>query len=92
MVWRLWRRYQITGNVSRRHGQGRHRCTTALDDRFLRIQALRKRTNAACALQNKLLQARGRQISDQTIRNRLRESDLRSRRPAKVMRLTIIDK
>ncbi|KAF2896895.1 hypothetical protein ILUMI_09282 [Ignelater luminosus] len=66
VVWRLWRQYQITGNVTRRHGQRRHRAITALDDRFLRLQALRKRTNTARALQNELLRARGRQISDQT--------------------------
>ncbi|KAF2894250.1 hypothetical protein ILUMI_11923 [Ignelater luminosus] len=67
VVWRLGRRYQITGNVTRHHGQGRHRTTTALDDRFLRLQALRERTNTVRALQNELLRARGRQISDQSL-------------------------
>jgi transposase len=88
VIWRLWRRFQNTGSVTRLPGQGRHRATTLLDDRFLRLQALRKRTNTARTLQNDLLRARGVQISDQTVRNRLREAGLRSRRPAKVMRLT----
>jgi DNA-binding MarR family transcriptional regulator len=37
VIWRLWRRFQNTGSVTRLPGQGRHRATTLLDDRFLRL-------------------------------------------------------
>ncbi|KAF2899252.1 hypothetical protein ILUMI_06923 [Ignelater luminosus] len=59
VVWRLWRQYQITGNVTRRHEQRCHRATTALDDRFLRLQDLCKHTNTERVLQIEFLPARG---------------------------------
>jgi transposase len=87
-VWKLWKRYRETGTITRRAGTGRQRKTTAGDERFLRLQALRNRTHTARDLQEDLLRARGTRISDQTVRNRLREVELRPRRPAKVPKLT----
>jgi len=35
VVARMWRRYQETGQFTRRPGQGRLRCTTDADDRYI---------------------------------------------------------
>lgn len=86
-VWKLWTRYRETGLVTRRPGSGRNRKTTAAEDRFLRLQALRNRTVTARDLQADIRQATGCVISDQTVRNRLYEVNLRSRRPVKVPKL-----
>lgn len=88
VVSRLWNRYQQLETVHRRSGQGRRRSTSDQEDRYLRISALRRRFSTARELQNELSRATGTQISDQTVRNRLRESGLRSRRPVQVPRLT----
>jgi transposase len=64
-VWKLWKRYRETGTVTRRAGTGRQRKTTAGDERFLRLQALRNRTHTARDLQEDLLRARETRISDQ---------------------------
>ena len=70
---RAWSRFQRYGTPVRRHGGVRERATSAAQDRFLVIQASQLRTD----LQN----ASGVNISTQTIRSRLLEGSLRSRRP-----------
>lgn len=89
VIYRLWKRYRETGEYSRRRGQGRKRKTTRLQDRYIVNCALRNRTTTARDLQNTLRTATGVEISDQTVRNRLMEANLRSRRPVRAMRLTI---
>lgn len=83
----LWERYQETGSIDRRSGSGRARATTAQEDRYIRLTARRDRTITARALQNQLRQSTGRQVSDQTIRNRLHEDGQRSR--LRVVRLKL---
>lgn len=85
---RVVRRYRETGQYSRREGQGRRRITTAVDDRFLRVTALRTRHCTARMLQHDLLAARNVNISVQTVRNRLRNHNLRAMVPARGPRLT----
>lgn len=87
-ILRLYRKFHDTGSYSRRPGQGRKRKTTRQQDRFLKNCALRRRTSTARALLNDLVTATGVQISDQTVRNRLKEANLRSRRPVRKPRLT----
>ena len=41
VISQMWNRYQTTGNVSRRHSDGRTRITTLREDRFLAMQASR---------------------------------------------------
>ena len=83
VVARLWRRYQETGEFTRREGQGRHRMPSQREDQYLRNLALWNRQYTARRLQIDFQHAIGQRISDQTIRNRLHEGDLRARRPAR---------
>lgn len=75
-------RYSETGSVTERRRSGRPRSTTRQQDRFVVLSALRQRTATANALRTQLRAASNVTVSDQTIRNRLREANLRSRRPA----------
>lgn len=85
---RMVRRFNETGSHLRRPGQGRKRCTNPIDERFLRQSALRNRKTTSTILQNELVAARNRLVSTRTIRRRLNESGLASRRPAKKPLLT----
>ena len=80
-VSRAWRRFRETGQYTRRAGQGRRRATTPRQDRHLVLTARRLGFVNARSLQNELRRATGVEISDQTVRNRLHRSLLRSRRP-----------
>ena len=82
VVARMWRRYQETGQFTRRPGQGRLRCTTDADDRYIRLLALRNRRGTATGFQAEFQLATGQRISTQTIRNRLHNDTLNARRPA----------
>ena len=88
VIARLWNRYQTTGGYGRRPGQGRRRCTTPRQDRYLRNMAVRNRQETARGLQIDFREATGVRVSDQTIRNRLHEDNMRSRRPARCPELT----
>jgi transposase len=85
---RLAQRHQETGSVDRRPGQGRRRVTSVRDDRFLRLTALRSRHCTARLLQSEMLAARDVEISLQTVRNRLREDNIRAHVPARAPQLT----
>ena len=85
VVSRMWNRFITTGNV--RHlqagaGGGRERSTNEVQDRFLVVQARRHRFDNATTLRRDFQNATGVRISTQTIRNRLHDAGLRSRRPA----------
>lgn len=76
----LWRRYQQLGNVEDRPHPGRPRVTSRRQDAYIRVVHLRNRFQTAA------LTARSipglRPISPRTVRNRLRERNIRPRRPA----------
>ena len=81
VVSRLWNRYQQTRSYSRCPRQGRHRGTTPRQDRYINQCALRDRFASARSIQSDLQHATGVRFSTQVIRNRLHETNLRSRRP-----------
>ena len=61
---------------------GRERSTNEVQDRFLVVQARRHQFNNATTLHRDFQNATGVRISTQTIRNRLHDAGLSSRRPA----------
>ena len=83
---RFWDRYQQQGSTHDRPRSGRPRVTTPAQDRHIRLRHLRDRfttaTSTAAAIPGQ------RRISDQTVRNRLREAGIRARRPVKAVVLT----
>ena len=88
VVARLWSRYQETGEFTRREGQGRHRLKSQREDQYLRNLAQQNRQFTARRLKIDFQHAIGQRISDQTIRYRLHEGDLKARRPARGSILT----
>jgi len=83
---RLWRRLAVTGSVADRPRAGRARVTTPAQDRYIRLQHLRNRFQTATATASNVPGVR--RISDQTIRNRLRQHGIRARRPVRRVILT----
>ena len=81
VVSRMWNRFITTGNFRHLLAGGRERSTNEVQDRFLVVQARRHRFDNARTLRRDFQNATGVRISTQTIRNRLRDAGLRSRRP-----------
>lgn len=75
-------RYRETGRNGRKIGQGRKRVTTIIQDRFLRIQALRTRFTTSTALQQEFSRRYNFRISQDTVRRRLAENNITPRRSA----------
>lgn len=88
VIQRLWERFQATGGTAPRPRSGRPRATDWRDDNFLRLTALRRRSITAEALRQELRQATHVTVCQQTVRNRLREAGLTSRRAAVCIPLT----
>lgn len=85
---RTVQRYRETGSFARRPGTGPRRATSERDDRFLQLQVLRDRHTTAIEARNRLHQVRGVNVSERTVRRRLEEANLQSRRPATGPELT----
>ncbi|XP_072400646.1 uncharacterized protein [Diabrotica undecimpunctata] len=88
-VSRMMEQYRETGSHSRRPGQGRHRVTKSVKDRFLRFRTLRQRFVTTRSLQSQLEDAHNVRISCETFRQRLKESNLVNRTPARGQALTV---
>ena len=82
VIIRLRDRHVATGSSQERPRSGRPRATTRQQDRHLRISALRDRATTASTLRGRLRTTTGVNVSCNTVRRRLREAGLRSRRPA----------
>ena len=85
---RLFNRFNATKSVCDSTRSGGPRVTTQRQDNFIRTLSLRNRTLNARTLSHELRTAAGVNVSDQTIRNRLRSRNLRPRRPAVRIPLT----
>ena len=82
VIIRLRDRHVATGSSQERPRSGRPRATTRRQDRHLRLGALRDRATTASTLRGHLRTTTGANVSCSTVRRRLREAGLRSRRPA----------
>ena len=89
VVHRNVQRYRRTGSYVRRRGQGRKRATSAVDDRFIRVQTLRNRRQTAVQTQNLLEEVRNVRVSERTVRRRLNEGGLKSYVPTKAPKLEV---
>lgn len=81
-VQNVYHRYLETGGFIRRRGTGRHRATSARDDRYIVSSSLRNRRLNSVQLQHRLREVRRVSISRWTVRRRLHESNLRAHRAA----------
>ena len=77
-----------TGTVDDMHRSGCPKATAALDDRYLWISAWRNPESNATMLNNAFRAGTGRRVSTQTVRNRLHDAQLHSRRPWRSPHLT----
>ena len=81
-------RYRDTRSVDDMRRSGRSNATTAFDDRYLRISARRNPESNATMLNNAFRSATGRRVSTLSVRNRLNNAQLHSRRPWRDPHLT----
>ena len=82
VISRMWNRHLTHGDPSHRHGGGREMATTQRQYRFLLIQSQRHLFQNATSCNNEFREGNGVRIATQTVRNRLHEFRLNSRRPA----------
>ena len=81
-------RLNVTNSVCDSAKSVHPRVTTQCQDNFIIALSLRNQTLNACTFSHELRTTAGVNVSDQTIRNHLRKSNLRPRRPAVHIPLT----
>ena len=81
MISRLVQRLRATGRLTDRSRSRRPRVTTQHQDRRKRLVHLRNRLRTATETAREVIGTHGRRVCPRTVRNRLREFDLRPRRP-----------
>lgn len=81
-------KYRQTGSVEDLPRRPRSRITTPVQDRYITLTHLRNRRLNAAETARGTIGTHGRHISGQTVRNRLRVSGLRARRPYNGLILT----
>ena len=86
------RRYQNTGQYTRRPGSGRKRILNERDERFLTLSVLRERSLTSNVLAGRLVAARGTEISSRSVRRVLKENGLTSRKQVQCPLLTPANK
>lgn len=88
VISRIISHYRETGSASRRPGSGSVRATNDREDRHIRIDVSRAPFSTARRLQQGLQNATGKRVSDQTVRNRLKEAGIKSYRPLRRIAIT----
>ena len=78
---RLVQRLRATGRLTDRPRSGRPRVTTQRQARRIRLVHLRNRLRTATETAREVIGTHDRRVCPRTVRNRLREFDLRPRRP-----------
>lgn len=92
VISRLVNRHAENGSVSERPRTGRPRVTTRAEDRYITISARREALSTCRILRQQLQNATRLQVSLSTVRRRLNEIDLRSRRLLRRIPLTLADR
>lgn len=87
-VSRVNRKFIRTGNLARKPGSGRPRCTSRRQDHFIVTASLRDRQRTGVDIQQQLMQNREQPVSKWTVRRRLKEANLTPKRPATGPKLT----
>ena len=85
---RLVRRVEATGSVSDRPRPGAPRVTSVRQDTFIRQRHLRNRFVTAQSTTSLIIGNRGRAISRNAVRRRLREREISCRRPYRGVLMT----
>ena len=80
---KLVERHAETGSVDDRPRPGRERVTTPEQDRYIRLLHLRNRFRSASRTARETPGTHNPRISSPTVRRRLRQCDLRCRRPVR---------
>jgi len=82
-------RWENDGTIARKQGSGKTRGTLPGDDRYIKLVSLKDRWLTAEEIARMVTDSSGRpKVSARTIRNRLREFGLFSRKPVKKPLLT----
>ena len=81
-----------TGAFTRRLGSGRSRVTSQRDDRFIFLTSLRNRRLNGVKIQQQLRDLREVNISQWTVRRRLRERNMTPHPPATGPKLTVTNR
>lgn len=84
----LKQKFDATGSVADRPGMPKRRVTTQRQDRYIVVSHLRDRFRPASVTSRQIQGHNGRNITPQTVRNRLRDAGIRCRRPLKGVLLT----
>ena len=87
-VFRIKSKFLQTGSVKKKFKPGKPRSTTAVQDRFLRLTALRQRFKSSVKLTANLRRATWVAIHPRTVRNRLKSAGIKSHRPCLRNKLT----
>lgn len=87
-VQELVKKYQATGSIEHRGGNGRKPKTTRREDRLLVRLCLQDRRKSSRVLSTELQQATGKALSSSRVRRRLIKAGFKSRRAAKKPMLT----
>ena len=90
-ICRLRQRHLTTGTVSDRPRSGQPKCMTQREDRYIAVTVARQRFVDGPSLERMLRHQRGpgsRPISVQTVRNRVRTSVFKARKPARKLQLS----
>lgn len=87
VVYRNVQQYRQTESYVRKPGQGRKRATSAVDDRFIRMQTLRNRRQNAVKTKHVLKEVRYVRVSERTVRRQVNEVGLKSYVPSKAPKL-----
>lgn len=88
VIIRLRERFQATGTVKERPRPGQPKKTTAREDRFIRRQALQRRTITANTIRRRLQAATNTAVCQMTTRRRLHAVNFHARRPVWKPKLT----